>query len=628
MAKNIIMCFDGTKENFGPQPFSNVLKLYQMLDASKQLCYYQPGIGTSATFDSVENWTRKLSWSCTRNVLDCMFAFCLEKHIISAYLFLMKHYKDGDSIYMFGFSRGAFIARVLTGILERVGLLNVGLEEMVTMAWKIYEQWEFAEQPIQPNYRNTLVQEFGRIFCRRYQIKIHFQGLFDSVNSVGLFRDRLFPCTQRSNIVGHIRHALALDERRGKFKQVCFAPNPYRPNICTLDYHRYEINRSDPALRSLVNNSRRSENPLIGYTIHRGQWVGSNGAVSPISTISEGSDGQELLSQINKFLSHSGGKSVRDTECSHLTIEGTFEFPKLTSPASESKVPSLGSSHSTVTPDLVEKWFPGDHSDVGGGWLDDGETNASLSDLPLRWILSEAIKYGVHFRPGAIHEFAERYPSVNSLFAPLHDYLGYCTSDHGTIQVLDDDSEDVRISKTNLKSKLERYVRVASQLNFSVHDYSKSKYTVPTGHITWWETFFWWCLEMIPLGLRIENSEGKWRNVYVPNFGRSRCIPEYAEVHWSIIWRIKFVNEYRPKNLPEYVRRVIKRQNNIDLCEMRTKGIFVREHDMQLTERGDTEDITNEFRDELNCQVTEWVNDNWLNVPDDLEILLSKDPTL
>ena len=350
-----------------------------------------------------------------------MFAFSLDNHICSAYLFLMKYFEPGDRIYMFGFSRGAFIARVLAGMIERVGLLNRGLEEMIKMAWQIYERWEYDLQPNRLQYTSTLAEEFKKTFSRDYEVKIYFQGLFDSVNSVGILRDRLFPCTQRSNIVEHVRHCVSLDERRGKFKQLCFTPMPYIPRLFSLTYctHLTENCSSASTSNSLMHDLS-PENPLIKYTLKSGSH--SIGNISPsipdnrrnqLSSKSE--ETTELLLDLNSFLG--GNTCARDTECSTRGIEAFFRLQSIQGSSSSSRM--------TMTPDLVEKWFPGDHSDIGGGWAPDCETEENLSNLTLRWILSEAIKFGVKFKPGSIHEYAAKHTSVGSLFADSHNSVSY-----------------------------------------------------------------------------------------------------------------------------------------------------------------------------------------------------------
>lgn len=53
----------------------------------------------------------------------------------------MRYYNVGDDIFLFGFSRGAYTARFLAEMLDHVGLLSAGNEEMATFAWKAFERW-------------------------------------------------------------------------------------------------------------------------------------------------------------------------------------------------------------------------------------------------------------------------------------------------------------------------------------------------------------------------------------------------------------------------------------------------------------------------------------------------------
>ncbi|KAG0664678.1 hypothetical protein C6P44_000658 [Monosporozyma unispora] len=633
MGKSIIMCFDGTSENFGPDPFTNVLKIYRLLDTKSQLCYYQPGIGTSNNFDSVNTWTRYLSWSRLKNVLDSMFAFCLDDHIVSAYLFLMKHYEVNDQIYMFGFSRGAFIARVLAGMLERVGLLNDGLDDMVHMAWKIYENWEFAEQPLQPNYATTLIQEFTKTFCRDYQIKIHFQGLFDSVNSVGLFRDRLFPCTQRSNIVNHVRHALSIDERRGKFKQFCFTPNPYEPTFFNLQYKPYEkeiLNTTvvTPIVKQYINeeqtvsaneNSSKSikKNPLIEYTLRQSR---TNSSITSLKNdtlqeeaLSPFSEQTNLINDINSFLSKNEifSSTTKNIECSDRYIEGSFRINRdylveesLISSMNLWTLENNSSNHSTISPDLIEKWFPGDHSDIGGGVF--STTNGQvISNLSLRWMLGEAIKHGVKFKPGSINKFNEKYTSMGSLFSCVHDFLNIKKA--GII--IGELNKGVKTKDVVGLEEIQTFETYLSD-NYCLNEENKQV----CQKISRYVSIFWWILEFLPIGIRIEDKDGKWKNRYVPNMGRSRCIPEYGQLHWSIIWLIKFNGEYRPKNLPRYVRDVLLDKLKVDLPSIKTLDTLTLDE--------------NTKRRDLYKLINQWIEDNWETVPDDLYELLKDDPTL
>jgi uncharacterized protein (DUF2235 family) len=115
MGRRIIICLDGTNNRYAAEN-TNVVKMYAMLDraSNKQIAYYQPGIGTMVP---VGVWGKVQRWLVTR--LDLAIAWLLEDHVTAAYRFLMRYYEQGDAIYIFGFSRGAYTARVLAAMLTR-----------------------------------------------------------------------------------------------------------------------------------------------------------------------------------------------------------------------------------------------------------------------------------------------------------------------------------------------------------------------------------------------------------------------------------------------------------------------------------------------------------------------------
>ncbi|KAI3406168.2 hypothetical protein KGF56_001010 [Candida oxycetoniae] len=218
----------GTDNEFGPKPFTNVLKFFQMLEKNNtnQICYYQSGIGSSFKAESSnikeENFLSS-RYDKLNSKIDAMVAFTLKKHVLDAYEFLVKFFSKNDKIYIFGFSRGSFTARIVAGMIELVGLVYTGSTDAISMAWDIYNNWEQAGQPYSENMTFTMAQEFKQTFSRS-DVEIHFMGLWDTINSVGFLWDRMFPFTVRSCNVNHIRHAVSIDERRSKYKQQLFAP--------------------------------------------------------------------------------------------------------------------------------------------------------------------------------------------------------------------------------------------------------------------------------------------------------------------------------------------------------------------------------------------------------------------
>lgn len=129
----------------------------------------------------------------------------------------MKYYANGDDIYIFGFSRGAYTALVLAEMINDIGLLSRGNEEHVSFAW--YQWRDYYHAGYQPEDWNS-IQAYKKVFCRK-DVKVHFLGLFDCVNSVANLEVPLFTRFSpylRCPPATHIRHAVSIHERRAKFK--------------------------------------------------------------------------------------------------------------------------------------------------------------------------------------------------------------------------------------------------------------------------------------------------------------------------------------------------------------------------------------------------------------------------
>ena len=125
---------------------------------------------------------------------------------------------------MFGFSRGAFTARFLARMISTVGLLSKGNEEMVPFAYRTYQEYEMGTGSKFKTAQEAedYMKSFKTTFCRA-KTKIHFLGLFDTVSSVGYFENP-FSFSKKKYLPSvletatHVRHAVAIDERRCKFR--------------------------------------------------------------------------------------------------------------------------------------------------------------------------------------------------------------------------------------------------------------------------------------------------------------------------------------------------------------------------------------------------------------------------
>ncbi len=206
MAKNIVMCCDGTGNEFGAQN-SNVVKLYKMLvcDAT-QITYYHPGVGTMGTRNALTGigkwWTR---------VIGLAFGYGISDNVADAYQFLMRTFEPGDYLYVFGFSRGAYTARALCGMLHAVSLLTEGNEGLIPYAIRMIKRDKIAF---------AVAADFKRTFSR--ECRPHFVGVWDTVSSVGwVYNAVRFPFTTATHNpdLSIVRHAVSIDERRAFCRQ-------------------------------------------------------------------------------------------------------------------------------------------------------------------------------------------------------------------------------------------------------------------------------------------------------------------------------------------------------------------------------------------------------------------------
>ena len=112
--KNLVICCDGTGNEIS-ENISNVLKLYRTLRKTgktepHQLVFYDPGVGTLARPDPFKKLRQDLN-----AIIGLAFGYGLDDNVLSAYQFIVDNHEDGDEIYLFGFSRGAYTVRVLAG---------------------------------------------------------------------------------------------------------------------------------------------------------------------------------------------------------------------------------------------------------------------------------------------------------------------------------------------------------------------------------------------------------------------------------------------------------------------------------------------------------------------------------
>ncbi len=201
MSKNIVLCYDGTGNQYGRNN-TNVVKVFECVTRdAQQVAFYDPGVGTFAP--AGRTLGRKIGI-----FLGKAFGAGLQQNIEDGYSYLMERFKSDDRLFIFGFSRGAYIARALAGMLHHFGILQRGCTNLITYASRMY------------NNRAPLLDPktcagFRRTFAA--PCKPHFIGIWDSVASLGHIHGKHFYDAKLNADVPHACHAISIDEERAKF---------------------------------------------------------------------------------------------------------------------------------------------------------------------------------------------------------------------------------------------------------------------------------------------------------------------------------------------------------------------------------------------------------------------------
>ncbi|AFJ02639.1 hypothetical protein Q7C_1490 [Methylophaga frappieri] len=199
--QRLIVLFDGTWND--PEDQTNVYRLSRQIHdydgEIHQRFFYDPGVGTS-----------KLS-----RFLGGTFGYGLSENLRQGYEWLVKRYSAGDEIWVFGFSRGAYTARSLVGMIRKCGLLHITKPKLLDDAEKLYRNKEAAPD-------SDECKQFRATYSR--EVKIHFIGVWDTVGALGIPGTNLseygkysWHDTELSSIVERAYHAMALDEFRAVY---------------------------------------------------------------------------------------------------------------------------------------------------------------------------------------------------------------------------------------------------------------------------------------------------------------------------------------------------------------------------------------------------------------------------
>ena len=254
MAKRIIICCDGTWNTPEKKDVTNIVKFARAIkpadsDGKEQVVFYDWGVGTDGGADKIKGGA---------------FGAGIDKNIQDAYRFLVHNYAKGDEVYVFGFSRGAYTARSLIGLIRNCWLLKKSNADLIPEAYEVYRSKSKVDANKTKNFRSTNARK----------IKIKFLGVWDTVGALGIplgifgkrnERKYSFHDTTITSIVNNAYHALAINEKRKPFKPTIWKTKLKRKNTeqvwffgvhCDVGGGYKEARLSDYALKWMADKAK------------------------------------------------------------------------------------------------------------------------------------------------------------------------------------------------------------------------------------------------------------------------------------------------------------------------------------------------------------------------------------
>ncbi|MFD3189142.1 T6SS phospholipase effector Tle1-like catalytic domain-containing protein [Sedimentitalea sp. HM32M-2] len=276
-ARKIIICIDGTGNRVGDNE-SNILKLYKgLVQSDTQIAHYVPGVGT---MDGPRLFGSTLVRK-TKALAGLAFGMGLEDDVLDAYRFLCRTYQsaadkrgaearnraamrdtarnlgirapasagtrilaEDDQIYIFGFSRGAYAARILAGFIHNFGLVPPSRLHMITEAFRAYRIVTEQDRGAPNAVVFKALRQYESALRPNGRVPIRCLGLFDTVASMVRFRNPLssfvkyrspMELSTHANVMRNasvriVLHAMAVDERRSMFRALPWVRTDYFGN--------------------------------------------------------------------------------------------------------------------------------------------------------------------------------------------------------------------------------------------------------------------------------------------------------------------------------------------------------------------------------------------------------------
>jgi uncharacterized protein (DUF2235 family) len=336
MSKNIVLLSDGTGNSAAKVFRTNVWRLSQILDLrdpTSQIAYYDDGVGTSSF---------KLF-----AILGGVFGFGLKRNVIDIYSFCCRNYQSGDRIYCFGFSRGAFTIRIVAGMIARQGLVaydddEADLARFAADAYRLYRR------------RFT-----GGILKYLSYVGVDLRGVRD------------FAIRQWRKLMGHRVSApapTAIESIHfvGLWDTVDAYGGPIEEMTRAIDYWVWPLSMPDRFMSAKVLKA-----------CHALALEDERQAFSPV-----------IWDQ--RYVR--GSAEVAGREKTDWLFDVDYD-PRSDAAKAAEPAPHLRTDLPPVDRQRISQvWFTGVHSDIGGGYPQDG-----LSYVTFDWMLDRAQAYGLRY---------------------------------------------------------------------------------------------------------------------------------------------------------------------------------------------------------------------------------------
>lgn len=393
MSKNIVIFSDGTGQAGGLKPDQNLSNIYKLYRASRpgpesptdpahQIATYDAGLGTEndegkIPFRPIQKfrklWSGSTGTGISRNISDC-------------YVAILKHYEPGDRIFLFGFSRGAYTARCVGGVMSLCGVpthaadggplprfgnaLRTIADEAVQ---QVYEHGSGSDNPQRAAERLEKARRFRDKYGSaneesKANVVPYFIGVFDTVAALGAPGPRRWLMG-----AGLIAFAAAM-----------FA---LAAGVVSL----LPVVSFWPAFAAIAGMALTSA--LVRYLKTHVKWIADFPA--------KGNFKCHIAAWRFRFYDLSLNTRVRYARHALAIDESRSDF---------ARVPWAGLG---VWPDrkgepewLQQVWFAGNHSDIGGSYPED---EARLSDISLKWMVDQAtsLPHPLLVDPSQLHLFPD-----------------------------------------------------------------------------------------------------------------------------------------------------------------------------------------------------------------------------